>query len=126
MRRCSSTNTFEDLLIIFSTKDLIRRNKCNASLVRFDGHFLRSHDMQERRNKSRHKILKAGTIVFNRAGTISCTVRNLSQAGACLQVESPVGIPEAFDLRIDSEGLIITHHCKVEWRTVHQIGVAFT
>jgi hypothetical protein len=41
-------------------------------------------------------------------------MRNLSQTGACLQIACPAGISEAFDLRIDSEGL--THHCKVEWR----------
>jgi len=77
--------------------------------------------MNERGVKSRHETLKA---VFNHAGGTSCTMRNLSQTGACLQVASPVGIPEAFDLRIDSE--VLTHHCKVEWRAVHQIGVAFT
>ena len=80
--------------------------------------------MKERRGKPRHRIFKAGTIVLNRVSVISCTVRNLSSTGACLRVESPLGIPEAFDLRIDSDNL--TRHCRVEWRTFHHIGVAFT
>lgn len=63
-------------------------------------------------------------IEFNRAGGVSCTVRNLSETGACLEVESPLGIPEAFDLMIASEQII--HHCKTVWRSAHRIGVAFT
>jgi hypothetical protein len=80
--------------------------------------------MNERRSSPRHRVLKAGTIEFNRAGGVSCTVRNLSATGACLEVESPLGIPESFDLMIASGQII--NHCKVVWRSVHRLGVAFT
>jgi hypothetical protein len=79
--------------------------------------------MNERRDSARHRVLKAGTIEFNRAGGISCTVRNLSATGACLEVESPLGIPETFDLFVTSDH--VARHCRVVWRSEHRIGVAF-
>ena len=41
----------------------------------------------------RRRLLKAGTIEFG-GGVIDCTVRNLSEFGAALDVVSPVGIPK--------------------------------
>ncbi len=79
--------------------------------------------MQERRSSPRRKVFKAGTIEFNRAGGVSCVVRNLSQTGACLEVETPLGIPESFRLMIERDHLI--HQCNLVWRSVHRIGVAF-
>jgi hypothetical protein len=79
--------------------------------------------MNERRSDPRQRVLKPGTIEFNRAGGVSCTVRNVSATGACIEVESPLGIPESFDLMIKGDQLI--HHCKVMWRTMHRVGVSF-
>jgi hypothetical protein len=51
--------------------------------------------MEERRKKPRHRSLKAGKIVFNRQrSVVDCTIRNLSDDGACLVVASPVGLPD--------------------------------
>ena len=44
--------------------------------------------MEERRKIQRHRTFKAGSIGFNRAAGIDCRVRNLSPAGACLEVAS--------------------------------------
>ena len=41
--------------------------------------------MDEKRKVTRHRTFKAGSIAFNRAGTIDCRVRNMSPAGACLE-----------------------------------------
>jgi hypothetical protein len=57
----------------------------------------------ERRKLSRHRTLKAGSITFNRASSIDCRVRNLSPAGALLEVAGQVGIPEEFVLVIESD-----------------------
>jgi hypothetical protein len=79
--------------------------------------------MDEHRIAPRHRVLKGGTIMFNGAAGISCTVRNMSDAGAALDVSSPVGIPPAFTLVIDGE-----HDgkaCHVVWRKEKRIGVAF-
>jgi hypothetical protein len=77
----------------------------------------------ERREITRHRTLKAGSIRFNRAGSIDCRVRNLSPAGACLEVASQVGIPDVFVLAIDVDHL--TQQCRVIWRTATRMGVAF-
>lgn len=77
----------------------------------------------ERRKVSRRRTLKAGSIVFNRAGGIDCRVRNLSPAGALLEVASQVGIPEEFVLVIESDHA--RHACRVIWRTATRLGVAF-
>ena len=78
--------------------------------------------MDERRNKSRHRVLKAGTIEFG-GGAIDCTIRNFSDTGAALDVTSPVGIPEQFTLSIQADG---THlRCTVIWRKEKRIGVRF-
>ena len=81
----------------------------------------------ERRKISRHRTLKAGSITFNHASAsasaIDCSVRNMSPAGALLEVASQVGIPEEFVLVIESDHA--RHPCRVIWRTATRLGVAF-
>lgn len=79
--------------------------------------------MIENRKSQRHKVFKAATIEFNRAGGISCIVRNISDGGACLEIASPFGIPADFELHI--AGNSAGQHCRAVWRTAKRIGVAF-
>lgn len=79
--------------------------------------------MDERRKVHRHRTLKAGSIALNRAGTIDCRVRNLSPAGACLEVASQIGIPDQFVLVVAADDL--RQPCHVIWRTANRMGVAF-
>jgi hypothetical protein len=79
--------------------------------------------MQERRKVLRHRTLKSGTIAFNGDGGIACRIRNLSPAGACLEVVSYIGIPEEFVLVIESERR--QQPCHVIWRTATRMGVEF-
>lgn len=79
--------------------------------------------MEERRKAQRHRVLKAGSIGFNRAAGIDCRVRNLSAAGACLEVASAVGIPEYFVLAVESDRL--HQACHVIWRNGNRMGVEF-
>jgi hypothetical protein len=79
--------------------------------------------MEERRKVPRHRTLKAGSISFNRASGIDCRVRNLSPAGACLEVASQVGIPDDFVLVIESDHM--HQPCHVIWRTATRMGVEF-
>ena len=77
----------------------------------------------ENRQDQRRTTLKGGRIVFNAGrSTINCTVRNLSSKGAKLQVTSVVGIPDTFDLVLDSDG---HQPCRVVWRTLKELGVQF-
>jgi hypothetical protein len=60
--------------------------------------------METRRRRERRRTLKAGKIIFNRkTSVVDCMVRNLSGDGACLQVDTIVGIPETFELLIAAE-----------------------
>jgi hypothetical protein len=78
---------------------------------------------QMRQIEVRRRVLKGARIAFNdHATTMDCVVRNLSDRGACLNVESPIGIPDSFDLLVDDASV---RHCRVTWRRATQIGVAF-
>jgi hypothetical protein len=78
--------------------------------------------MQHRRNAPRRRVLKTGSIEF--ADTvIECTVRDVSDAGAALQVVTPLFIPDRFTLFIPSEQSRRT--CRMVWRTGRGMGVAF-
>ncbi|MEI9805009.1 MAG: PilZ domain-containing protein [Pseudolabrys sp.] len=77
----------------------------------------------ERRKIVRQRTLKAGSITFNRAGGIDCRVRNLSTAGAALEVASQIGIPDEFVLVIETDHL--KQPCHVIWRTATRLGVEF-
>ena len=78
--------------------------------------------MVEKRVTHRDRVLKAGTIEFG-GGAIDCTVRNLSNSGAALDVNSPVGIPDKFALVLPTRGL--HYACRVVWRGQNRIGVKF-
>ena len=78
--------------------------------------------MDETRIAPRHRTLKAGTIEFG-GGAIDCTIRNLSDTGAALDVTSPVGIPDRFTLLVQADGKHLA--CTVVWRKEKRIGVKF-
>ncbi len=71
--------------------------------------------MDERRKVQRHRTLKAGSITFNVDGGVDCRVRNLSPAGACLEVASQIGIPDEFVLVVEIDH--VKAPCHVIWRT---------
>jgi len=78
--------------------------------------------LESKRAAARHRVLKAASIEFN-GGTIDCVVRNVSDTGAALEVASPLGIPQAFNLVISGNRNL--YRCEVKWRTESRIGVAF-
>jgi hypothetical protein len=78
--------------------------------------------VDEHRTVPRRRLLKTGKISFG-GGTIDCTVRNLSETGAALEVSSPVGIPEHFTLVIDPNAIHVPS--RIVWRKDTRIGVNF-
>lgn len=81
--------------------------------------------MPDLRTSPRHRTLKGAKITFLHDGAvIDCTVRNLSATGACLEVESFLGIPDVFDL-VFSDGTP-RKRCAVVWRRNRRMGVKFT
>lgn len=54
---------------------------------------------------------------------IDCAVRNLSEKGAALEAARVVGIPAEFSLVVRSDDF--NRKCRVVWRKLNRIGVAF-
>lgn len=79
--------------------------------------------MSDNRRKPRQRILKGGRIDFG-AGAVDCVVRNLSETGAALEVESPIGIPQTFDLIIIADRS--RKRSQVVWRKERRLGVRFS
>jgi hypothetical protein len=50
--------------------------------------------MENNRDSPRLRTLKGGSILFGVAPAIDCVIRNMSETGAMLAVESPIGIPD--------------------------------
>jgi hypothetical protein len=78
----------------------------------------------ERRRQRRARTLKSARILFNQHhSVIDCTVRNMSPTGACLNVESALGIPEQFDVMFEADHTV--RPCRMIWHKEKQIGVEF-
>ena len=77
----------------------------------------------DKRRAPRLRTLKGGSIIFGLAAAVDCVVRNMSETGAALDVESPVGIPDEFTLLIKPE--FTKRNCKVAWRSAKRLGVEF-
>jgi PilZ domain-containing protein len=78
--------------------------------------------MDEKSESPRHRTFKGGTISFDR-GIVECTIRNLSETGALLEVGNSIGIPDQFILIIKPETL--RRSCEVAWRSEKNIDVKF-
>ena len=78
--------------------------------------------METARISPRRRILKAGSIEFG-GGAIDCSVRNLSETGAALEVVTPLFIPDRFTLSVRTDQF--RRPCHVVWRKQRRIGVAF-
>ena len=79
--------------------------------------------IEERRISVRRRVFKGGKITFvGHAAAIDCFIRDISDTGARLKVESSIGIPDTFDLQLEY-GVI--RSCETVWRQATQIGVRF-
>ena len=79
-------------------------------------------DFAEARKTKRRRVLDTGLIRF-RDMSICCVVRNLSEAGAALDIGSQVGIPDQFTLIVVPQKKI--YSCAAVWRKDRRIGVRF-
>ena len=78
----------------------------------------------EHRTAARHRTYKVARIAFQGGrAVITCLVRNLSDMGACIAVDNPIGIPDSFNLVFDSGEP--SRMSRVIWRKEKQIGVEF-
>jgi len=54
---------------------------------------------------------------------MDCTVKNLSDTGAALEILSPLYVPDRFTLFVPSDQF--KRRCHVVWRKERRIGIAF-
>ena len=80
--------------------------------------------MTEHRTNERRPVLKGAKIVWNRGGSVlDCTLRNVSNTGAKLEVFNAISVPDEFELRWDSNAR--RQNCIVVWRKLDSLGVKF-
>jgi hypothetical protein len=78
--------------------------------------------MTDRRAATRQRVFKSGTIEFDGTG-IACIIRNLSPAGAALDVANPAGIPHEIIVNFTSSN--IRQRGYIVWRKEMRVGVSF-
>jgi len=78
--------------------------------------------MIEKRAAQRHRVFKGGTITFENSG-VACTVRNMSEGGAAIDLDSPVTLPQSFTLSIARDNFV--RNCRPVWRSDRRVGLAF-
>jgi hypothetical protein len=79
--------------------------------------------MDERRKHARQRTFKGGRINLDRGPGMDCIIRNLSEGGACLDIEGSFLTQGQFQLVIKPQ--LLTRICRVAWRTSARTGVQF-
>lgn len=79
--------------------------------------------VEARQTERVRSFLRARIIFNNNSSTIDCTVKNISAAGAKLEVSNTLSIPDAFDLEVPQKGR--TYRARMSWRDEKAIGVEF-
>ena len=83
--------------------------------------------MQDRRGSTRDKVLFGGLAEVEARSelrsSVNCVVRNLSEDGACVEVDRHARVPEEINLTIARKGR--SYLAKVIWREANRLGLAF-
>ena len=79
--------------------------------------------MQDRRANARDKVLLGGRAELDRRSGLNCVVRNLSETGACVEVDGYARLPEEVNLTIARKGR--SYLARVIWREANRLGLAF-
>jgi len=79
--------------------------------------------MQDRRESVRDKVFLGGVAEINgRGSTMNCVVRNFSESGACVEVDSAAQLPEQINLTIAHKGRAFL--ARTVWRQANRVGLA--
>ena len=78
--------------------------------------------MQEKRKHLRIEIEEAA-YVSSGGSVMSCVVRNISPAGAAIDVENPAFVPQRFRHVMAKDSTV--RDCRVIWIQKNRIGLAF-
>jgi hypothetical protein len=80
--------------------------------------------MTENRHAPRQRVFKTATIDFDGSGgSFPCAVRNVSEAGAAIEIDGFVALPRNLTLSIAPDHP--SRPCHVVWRKGKRVGVRF-
>jgi len=80
--------------------------------------------MQERRQNVRDKVLLGAVAEVREIGaTMDCVVRNLSDGGACVELNRSANLPDQINLTIKHKGRC--YLARMIWRQANKVGLAF-
>jgi PilZ domain-containing protein len=79
--------------------------------------------MQEQRKIARSRALKSAKLIHGNSSVFDCTVRDLTDVGARIEVPNTVGLPENLDLTFDGGHSV--RQCRFVWRALNKAGVEF-
>jgi PilZ domain len=79
--------------------------------------------MQERRKITRTRVLKGATFLLKNSSVRDCVVRDLTNAGAGVEVPNTIDLPVALELTFD--GGRSFRRCRLVWRKISKTGVQF-
>jgi hypothetical protein len=98
-----------------------RCTNCSRTFHMVEARTADSACRSERRAVPRHNVIMSGTVEY-RAGRFSCMVRDVSAAGARVDLTDRTKIPVRFTLIAEGSHL----PCHLIWRDGRRIGVAFS
>jgi hypothetical protein len=84
------------------------------------------HDLHHDYRRSRRRTVVEDARIIKKSGEwslLDCTVRDISQGGAKLQIDPALEIPALFDLLLVKEMKILP--VRIRWRLRHFMGVQF-
>ena len=80
--------------------------------------------MVDRRQSGRDKVFLGGVAEINERGsTMDCVVRNISDRGACVEIDEAAKLPEKLNLNIPRKGRSFL--AQMIWRHANRVGLAF-
>ena len=80
--------------------------------------------MLDRRQNVRDKVLYGGVAeICGRGATIDCVVRNISEQGACVELDPATKMPEQINLTVARKGRSFL--ARLIWRQANKVGLAF-
>ena len=80
--------------------------------------------MLDRRQSVREEVLHGGVAdLAERGATTNCVVRNISEQGACVEIDPTARLPEQWNLTIAHKGR--SYLARLIWRQANKVGLAF-
>lgn len=80
-------------------------------------------DQPNNRREHRQRTLKAGRIILSLQTTMDCTIRNLSEHGALLEIGVATALPAKFELLLVDANTV--REVELRWQRGLRAGVEF-